>query len=268
LAYEDTWFRGARISDALLEQTQALRERYYSRFGIDIPPIRFGLDESLGPTALSVEVLNQTSEDPDAKPFVPEDGREMARLMRELEYRVALGRVRFVSAEKVQAVLNAAHPALKEWLGKVYSLTDLKVLLRGVLSPSDAEIDELINWWDSGSPVEYATPPQGTIRYPSWLLSSLVFWDVAGEGGNPDALQARFRDLQRRRMNKPLLPSGVPEGITEGVAALLEGQVDRAHDQFLSAIKKNRRAAINGFLSLADESCVDLDQRLRETDGR
>ena len=105
-------------------------------------------------------------------------------------------------AESTFLALFARQPFPEDfqgWLATRYSLTDtdLKIILRVLINP--------------GKSGEAAGPDGQTLRYPSWLLSSLTFWlNLGDDPRNAKQLGEYLRMTQAARLSPP--PAVSPEG--------------------------------------------------------
>ena len=138
-------------------------------------------------------------------------------------------RAQWLSAETVEAILErlrtepnkAASKDFKttaDWLTKNYSLTDLKILLRAVVSSEE---------------------PGNSVRYPEWLLASLVYWansnDSTSKGDRRSvaALAAHLRRLQAAAADPPA--GGSCPRVDEGIDKLRHGDACGAQRAFHNA---------------------------------
>ena len=72
---------------------------------------------------------------------MPQDG-PIDMLMNAVHQRVEAWKVHWLRVEDVASTLAAQEPEVKAWLTDRYSLTDLKLLLRAVLTPATSDPSE------------------------------------------------------------------------------------------------------------------------------
>jgi hypothetical protein len=239
----------------LFEALQDLRGELFKRFGIVVPEVTFrrsNLDPAgkLAPNAFRVEVLTQTWADKDAiavEVAIPEGAAEQI-LLDELRHRLLAWRTWWITADYVDKQLERNEP-LKAWLLNRYALTDIKSLLRGVLGPTDAELDAY-RAKGIGSALRQAAPGQ-SLREFDWLLGSLVFWSQAGDALDTAQLVRALQATQAARLapNRPSSPDNPAMGILAGIEALEQRNFSLAEERFREALAADRRGARATFLS-------------------
>jgi hypothetical protein len=138
---------------------------------------------------------------------------------------------------------------LKAWLLHRYTLTDIKSVLRGVLAPTDTELDAY-STKGVGSALRQAAPEQ-SVREFDWLLGSLVFWSQAGDGLDTAQLVRALQDTQAARLapNRPPSPDKPATAIPAGIEALEQRNFGLAEERFRAAVSADHSGAIATFLA-------------------
>ena len=238
-----------------LEQLEDLRGELFKRFGIIVPPVKWRASNSdptgkLPPNAFRIEVLTQTwlDEDTDAIDVAISEGGAEQVLLEELRRRLLAWRTWWITADYVDKQLEQNKP-LKAWLLNRYTLTDIKSLLRGVLAPTDAELDAY-RAKSIESALRQAAPEQ-SVRESDWLLGSLVFWSQAGDGLDTGQLVRALQETQAARLapNGPPSPDKPATGILAGIEALEQRNFGLAEERFRAAVSADRSGAIATFLA-------------------
>jgi hypothetical protein len=239
----------------ILEELDDLRGELFKRFGIVVPGVRFRPSSSdpagrLAPNAFRIEVLTQSWADKDAiavEVTIPEGAVEKT-LLDELRRRLLAWRTWWITADYVDKQLEQNEP-LKAWLLHQYTLTDIKSLLRGVLAPTDAELDAY-SAKGIGSALRQAAPGQ-SVREFDWLLGSLVFWSQAGDGLDTAQLARALQETQAARLapKGPSSPDHAATGLVAGMQALEQREYSLAEERFREAVAADRSGAIATFLA-------------------
>jgi hypothetical protein len=239
----------------LQEELEDLRGELFKRFGIVVPLVKFRASKSdpggnLPPNAFRVEVLTQTWADKDAiavQVAIPEGAAEQI-LLDELRRRLLAWRTWWITADYVDKQLERNGP-LKTWLLNRYAMTDIKSLLRGVLAPSDRELDAY-RTEGAGSALRQAAPGQ-SLREFDWLLGSLVFWSQAGDGLDTAQLVRALQDTQAARLapDRPSSPDNPATEILAGIEALEQADFPLAEERFREAVGADRSGAVATFLA-------------------
>jgi len=222
------------------------RCRFVRKFGFQYPGAFFAWARWEDPIYLRNELrieLQQSSE-ADARPIPAPRGQTLERLMAELPRRVDPLRVQWLTAETVSALEKGLDARLRAWLDARFSLTELKLLLRGVIAPEADELDER-----PGEAVaqESMIPPEHTIRHPEWLLRSLAFWTRVAN--SPSELVFVLRKTQRARLEWSPRQTGVSvPKVSQGIQALDDGNVALASVSFADAVDQDADAAVRAFL--------------------
>src|SRR6516165_9364019 len=227
-----------------------LRGELFKRFGIVVPGVNFKgaiLDPTrkLAPKAFRIELLTQTWADRDAIAIeVPDPDRAVDQFVGELRRRLLAWRTWWVTADYVDKQLERNEP-LKTWLLERYALSDIKSLLRGVLTPSAAELGAYNAEGVDGALRRVA--PGQSLRELDWLLGSLVIWSQAGLDGVQ--LVRALQDTQAARLAPDPQSSPAPAAmaVLAGIDALEQRDFPRAEQRFGEAVAADRRAAIASF---------------------
>jgi thioredoxin-like negative regulator of GroEL len=238
----------------ILEAMADLRGELFRRFGIVVPGVSFKaaiLDPArkLAPKTFRIELLTQTRGNKEAIAIeVPDPNRAVEQFVGELRRRLLGGRTWWITADYVDKQLERNEP-LKAWLLERYALSDVKSLLRGVLAPTDAELDAY-STEDVDSALRHVAPGQ-SLRELDWLLASLVFWSQAGDGLDTAQLVRALQETQAARFapNRPSLPDHAATEILVGMEALEQGDFPLAEERFRQAVAADRRGAIATFLA-------------------
>ena len=253
---DDLLFYLAPRENKFLEQLEDLRGELFKRFGITVPPVKWRASNSdptgkLPPNAFRIEVLTQTwlDEDADAIDVAIPEGTAEQVLLDELRRRLLAWRTWWITADYVDKRLERNEP-LKAWLLNRYTLTDIKSLLRGVLAPTDAELDAY-RAESIGSALRQAAPGQ-SLREFDWLLASLVFWSQAGDGLDTAQLVQALQETQAARLasKRPSSPGNPATGILAGIEALEQREYSLAEERFREAVSADRSGAIATFLAV------------------
>jgi hypothetical protein len=235
-----------RILGALAD----LRGEIFKRFGIVVPGVSVRgaiLDPAgkLAPKAFRIELLTQTWADRDAIAIeVPDPDRAVEQFVDELRRRLLAWRTWWVTADYVDKQLERNEP-LKAWLLERYALRDIKLLLRGVLMPSEAEL--VAYNAEGGDGALRRVAPGQSLRELDWLLGSLVFWSQAGLDGAQ--LVRALQDTQAARLapDPQSSPAPPPMAVLAGIDALEQRDFPRAEQRFGEAVAADRRGAIASF---------------------
>jgi hypothetical protein len=249
------------LSPEVLEALSDLRAELFKRFGIVVPGVRFresgAWDPTLAPDAFRIELLNQTQENLDAapiKPRAPEDA--VKEVLNELPRRLLTLRSWWITADYLDEHLGPSKESnerseskeFKAWLLSRYTLTDIKMLLRSVVAPTDAEL-EAFSSGGVDSALRFNVPGQ-SLRQLDWLLASLAFWSQAHDRLDTAQLAMALRDTQAGRL-APSLPSPPDSPATAavfaGIDALEQRDYLRAEVRFHEALAADRRGAIAAF---------------------
>ncbi|MHB9074687.1 MAG: nSTAND1 domain-containing NTPase [Desulfobaccales bacterium] len=253
------WVRTNDLGPELKEQMGKIRDRIMRRYGIMIPGVRFRdstFDPGIGDNAFRIEILNQHKDkkNPGTEQVDVGEGESLKRLVAALLLRAESYRSSFLTAEDVNSKLQNMRLSLREWLQKKYSLTDLKLLLRGVINPIQEELDERASAFKAGDlDRTFNVPTENTIRQPEWLLASLVFWSQVHDPYSLKDMTSDLRGTQRARINgnRDVLKNPRVFVIIEaGVQALNRGRLSDAEDAFGRAVASDPDAAAASFLVL------------------
>ncbi|HSK04618.1 MAG TPA: ATP-binding protein [Kofleriaceae bacterium] len=230
------WVKGAATPE-VLDTVEDARQNLYLQYGVLAPEVaRLPAEELSGPR----------SEDPDAEaddacvPIEVAAKGSPAVMPRKLEKRYRDHRACWVTAETLSSSLDdvrAGARAWRKWIGRHYSLTDLKRLARAVVAGDENE--------------------HATLRDLPWLLQSLVFWSrVHGsEDVRVAELAESLRETQGARLRRPASPRRdhdprVLRPLRRGLDALDAGRIGEAAAHFETALRVDRKAAISAFLDL------------------
>ena len=199
-----------------------------------------------------IEVLNQGKDHPLGGQISVGQAEALDRLRSALIFRMEVNRIHFLSVEDVKQELKELKPGLQSWLRQHYSLTDLKLLLRAVLNPSQEELDHRKGALKAQAPEQaFQVPPELSICHPDWLLASLVFWSQVSDSKSVADMVNDLRKTQSARlMSNPasLENTDIVNTIQAGVKSLNQGNILLAEKAFDHAVKSDREAAIASFL--------------------
>lgn len=247
-----TWTVGEseELSPVLQERLELVRDDFFRRFGLVLTGVTFK-DDSLDPlltNSFRIEVLNQTEKDPEAQPIATSPATALDILVKTLTLRATALRTHLLDAEYAQNEEESIPTNLRLWLERTYSLTDLKLLMRGVINQDAVETQK----WAVARPDEIvpAAAPH-TLRYRTWLLKSLVFWCAVENKYDTNALVQRLRETQQARISLPPSsdrPGLVEELVAQGVHALTVEQFGDAESSFSRALAFDAKASVNAFL--------------------
>ncbi len=233
------------LNEDIVQRLQDMQRKLYLRYGVEAPGVWFTSSETKG---FRIEMLDRDGSDPDA--IVAEVTRDVAaeRIVHALETRYEDTRRWWITAETVFATLARMPPEPRHWLERHYSVTDLKRVMRAVVTADDVA-DE-----------------SNTLRDVPWLLESLTFWSQAVDPRSVRALSHALRSTQRARLHPSGLtvhvdvnveenvdtgvPISVAASVHNGLRALDRGRLDDAESQFAAALRVDRGAAIDAFLAL------------------
>lgn len=244
------------LNPEILESVNGLRDELFKQFGVQLPSIYFNhsnADPSLPAMAFRIEMVNAPEDPSSREVFKVDASNAMAVLVDALKSRATRARIQFLLAEDIFEQRKGVGPEFRKWLERNYSLTEQKLIMRGVIDPSTAQKEN-----------PSAILVEETLRHQDWLLASLVFWSQVPKDGNDLKLAESLRATQRARL-KPArfeMPEGsLLQNLNNGIRALEGGHIPQAERLFSRAIAMNRRAAIQGFLSLYPESLNRVELR-------
>jgi conflict system STAND superfamily ATPase len=227
------------LTPSLVRAMQELRHDIRRRSGVNVPSVLFVDAEERAPNEFSVEFDGARIagiSDPLAV-----DGDCLKDTVHAMGVRLELARAMWLSTEDVDLALRALGTGQAAWLRRYYSLTDLKLLMRAVLSPEKDEIET----------VRPSLSPDGrTVRDLPDLLLSLIFWSKAcpGEGGTEfdgNCLVEGLRETERARFTAggPVSSANgrVSQPLMTGIDALVGSAADPllvADREFTAAVKE------------------------------
>jgi hypothetical protein len=264
----------------VLEALSDLRGELFKRFGIVVPGVRFresaAWGSQLAPNALRIELLNQTRDNRDASPIevrAPEGA--IKQLADELPRRLLALRTWWITADYVDEHLGPSKESqesegsnerkkVRDWLLNRYTLTDIKALLRGIVAPTDAELDAYSSEGIDGA-LRHTVLGQ-SIRKLDWLLASLAFWSQAHDRFDAAQLVQALRDTQAARL-APARTSAPnpPAALLAGIEALEQQDFALAEERFREALAADREGAIAAFApAYASRGAVGLQGQLKE----
>ena len=249
---EEEWFTGDKQSDALRKVTESLQDLLYRQYGIDAPEVAYR-DHTWNMTpaqAFRIFVLNQAENPEDVKPIPPATGQTLNVFAHELRKCLESLRTYWITPDMVSGIVDRLDTNLKTWITKRYSITDIKALLRGVVNPTQEELDERLVAEDRELvPVK----PECTVRYAPWLVGSLVFWTLVEDRMDANALVVRLRETQRARLEMSSERAEDPrtaQAIARGSGALAEDRIEDASNIFREVLERDREGAIGEFLAI------------------
>jgi AAA domain len=248
----------------LMEQVLGSRDDILRRFGIILPTIEFydGSSELPG-EAFRIEIFTQNKDNQEAAPVDVSRGDVLHRLRSSLLFRAETYRAHLVTSDSVAQELRRLNKGLQSWLTARYSLTDLKLLLRGVIVASQDEIDRRQRAWQAKAldqPVD--VPREHTIRHLDWLLASLVFWSRVDGRSLPDLVSHLRASQQSWFAGMPPASNNpnISELIDQGFDALERDSIDEADAAFFRALNIDEQASVSSFLATYPQA---LEKRIR-----
>ena len=249
------WSVGAdrRLKRPVMELAARSKDDILRRFGIILPKIQFYYNNPELPTdAFRIEIFSQGKDSKEAAPVHVNRGDALDRLRSSLLFRAETYRAYLVTSDSVAQELKRLNKGLRSWLTAHYSLTDVKLLLRGVIAPSQDEIDRRQRAWQTNTlDHPFDVPREDTIRHSDWLLASLVFWSRIDGRSLPD-LVAHLRATQKSSFTG--IPpasnnSNIRDLLDQGFDALERDSVDEADAAFSRALKIDQQASVSFFLA-------------------
>ncbi|MCE7880416.1 MAG: hypothetical protein DYG82_07255 [Candidatus Jettenia sp. AMX1] len=251
------------LTTEVLESIAEVRGDIYKKFGVTPPGVRFREGIDLKENEFMIEILNQSGKDVSTKPIQPDVG-VVEYFSKELLEQLIEWRAKWLSAENVQEILEGLPKALCNWVEAQYTLTDLKQILRAVIASDKRGIHEI----ESVTTNIQDNLSGQTIRYPSWLLGSLVFWvNVVKNRLDGEEISNYLRQTQNARLYPPY--KGIQEKkvyklIKDGIQKLHSENIDEAEHLFQKAVKDNSVAALYTFLHLyAKAPQLSLKEQVR-----
>ncbi|HEY2855180.1 MAG TPA: hypothetical protein VGJ18_20145 [Gemmatimonadaceae bacterium] len=208
------------IADSLMD----LGAELYRDFGLSLPDIRFDMDTAIGPNEFRIELLTQTRGDVGTGAMSPKPADLLPQVTAALRTRLRATRSYLVRAETVDSLMvESSFPTRRAaWLRQNFSVSDLKRMLRAVVTPAASELSSL---GDSVRPLP-RTSAEYTIANPQWMLGSLVFWNVVGRPTNLDSAASYFRALQKERIASDNADPDPAMKVTPLYAAVYELEMD------------------------------------------
>jgi hypothetical protein len=250
------WTKENDLGPELRDQVEKIRDRLARRFGIFMPGVRFIAESDIDKNAFSIEATNQSEGDPGTAPVHVGKDMSLEPLRTALLFSAESHRSHFLNADVVSWDLQDMKPALRSWLQSRYSLTDLKLLLKLVITPTNEEQTKRAKALKAGGRgITFNVPQEHSIRQREWLLASLLFWTKV-HNHKLRLLPDMARDLQKTqgaRLNpKPdsLKNPEIDKIIAKGVEALGQGRLPEAEAAFVRAVKAGKDAAVFSFLVL------------------
>lgn len=243
------WFPNAAWLPEFVESVISMQDKIYRQFGINCPWPKFRMRWELGDREFSILMFDQTAASEDAQPISTTPEKSIDRFIDALAFRAQGLRTYLIDADYVAGQLSILDEELQDWLLAKYSLTDIKILLRHVVYPSDVEI----GLYDVAQDGEYiSSPPQNSIRHLPWLLGSLVFWFQLDDPLDALSLSRYLRETQQARLESS--PDDLPvqstdKNIRSGLEMLKSQKLQEAQEYFAAALQQNRDKAIDSFLA-------------------
>jgi Novel STAND NTPase 1 len=245
------------FDDGMRRSLETLRDRIARRFGVNLPANKFRPAERdwpvKSPNGFRLVFLNQIASDKDTHEIVVAQDKQqtIARIIHEIEYSSSAFRTHFITAESTARLLASADPNFVRWLKTQFSETDIKLLLRSVVEPSDEEVkrDGRVRLGET-----FLSPPGKTIRHAEWLLPALAFFEPA-TGLDTLQLTHALRDLQIAKLHVLTRSSAqapqakVDQTLAAGIDALLQGKIDQAQGFFgdSAARRQNWKVFIQNY---------------------
>lgn len=252
----------------VFEALAEVRGDAYRNFGLMLPEVQFrdaGAD--MKPNEFQIVLLNESPKDPTKRIVPSSPDLALPQVIAALHSRLDRNRSRFVTAEDVEGWLAQVPGELRGWLMERYSLTDLKLIFRAVVAPTQAELDCFGTAPEHCMAREKRMPDQ-TLRHPSWLLGALVFWTNAAGAMDLEGIAQGLRDTQGARLGPSAvdLPGDeVAALMRDGLAALGRNDTGHAATCFSEALQMDRNGACNAFRILyALDNAVTFDGQALE----
>lgn len=256
-----------RVSPRLSASLEELRRNFNQQFGFTPPGVVFQTSPDLKANQLRIEVLNQSSKDEDAKPITMKINGATDVLMTQLRLRYWELRAYWLTPEYVNELLQTLPQDLREELERRYSLTDVKIILRGVITPLELERDLYAQGQDEAGFASIR--PEQTLNELPWLLRALTFWISAGDDTQrADLIVQRLQETQNARLRsteKQLPVTQVVELVKSGIEKLEQGDQKAAGPFFAAAVQVDRELASRSFLALyAQRAQVTVANKVAE----
>jgi hypothetical protein len=151
------------------EQLEKIRDQLARQFGVDLPAVRFkdpDFDPGIADNTLRIEMFTQEKQDTEG--IKADQGKPLEALSTALLFNGQSFRSHFLTADSVFRDLRDMKPRVRQWLLAKYSLTDLKLLLRGVINPT---AEEQKNWEQAQKAGKlekaFLVAPEQSIRQPA-----------------------------------------------------------------------------------------------------
>jgi hypothetical protein len=252
-----------RLKRPVMELMLRSTDDILRRFGAILPKVEFYVGYPVPADAFRIEIFSQDKDNKEAAPVHVSQGDVLDRLRSSLLFRAETYRAHLVTSDSVAQELGRLNKGLQSWLTARYSLTDLKLLLRGVIVASQDEIDRRQRAWQAKALDQpFDVPREHTIRHLDWLLASLVFWSRVDGRSLPD-LVSHLRASQQSWFSGMPPASNNPtirELIDQGFDALERDSIDEADAAFFRALKIDEQASVSSFLATYPQA---LEKRIR-----
>jgi hypothetical protein len=242
------------LSPQLMEALNKLRGEIYLKYGILTSGARFRVGDEIKDDQIRIEIFNQSDQDEDAQPITIEGRDIIQNIIKELRNRYICYIIYWIDADYVYNELEKfSNINLENWLLKTYTLTDIKLILRSIISPEYEELPYyLANNYDKS--IE-SIPPQHTLYDLEWLLGSLVFWanDETIDLKSSKAIGEILRQTQEARLfpDPSIIKNNeLEETIIMGIDALKKGDIKAAEKYFSTVMTKNLYDAQSIFLKI------------------
>jgi hypothetical protein len=235
----------------LNERLLTFNDEFYRKLGFDFPDVLFGRDPFLEDEQFRiVEVPNEIALDLDNILHEEQGKPEFDQLFDALRSRARNFQVHWLTAEHVQKGKSEIEPALKEWLDHRYSLTHLKLLLRGVIYQTPEKFGS--SGHAKGGYVKDISLGY-SLRHINWLLGSLVFWTRVSDPLDLEKMSSHLRETQESRIKSQSMGANAfladkDCNISNGIQAIAEGRLENAEAAFDRAIEMNSEASVKKFL--------------------
>lgn len=232
---------------------EKLRAGVYYEFGIIYPQVLIYSVEALGDYEMVIECIHQGSADEVRKPVRLDSSSYLIQLAEEIKREALAHRIFWVDAEYVRQELADFEPNIKKFLFSQYTLTDLKQIFRGVISPTYDELE-----YRNHSHHEEAAksiPQENTLFDIKWLMGSLVFWrQTAMDHLNLKQVRKALIQTQSARLQRDtknaIAVGEMASLIGNGITYLRKDDITAAEESFLKAVRKNPKDATDAFLAL------------------
>lgn len=256
------WTSNGLLSPSLVEVFERVRDDLWGHFGVGMPSVQVHKDPDLPADAFRIVILNETPQTLGVETVQTSPDKALPLLTIHLTDIAETFRIYWLTPETVRSRRDNLSKSLVRWLEETYSLTDLKLLMRGVVTPEFFELDRRVDGHGASHSVGH------TLRYDEWILGSLVFWSRVDDPLDPFAMTGWLRETQSARFGRARTSSDDPirDLVRRGIDFLRNGEITFAEEVFDQALARDSVSAINGFLEAYPEFLqADLLRRIDDS---